>query len=259
VSVSGLTLKFICHYGEYLPQSFLGKETFVGNAVNQVHRLLKNTVPSREYLLATKATLEHFPPDMRAMFKPHREEYDLGAVECGWIDLAPLRSDPRTDEKVEPVTPDRAELSFEQVFDAPKDRIWAILTDPRVRARWMGTGVERVDYAPGARHTMVGGEYHCIHGVGESSVFRITEARRPAQLTMAMQFGDMVAWNTVTLDDAPGGRTRLTSRYRFERPGGTLTDDERAFGHGMMQQFESEVGPNIAKEIEAGAEATAPA
>ena len=24
-----LTLKFVCHYGEYLPQSFLGKETFV--------------------------------------------------------------------------------------------------------------------------------------------------------------------------------------------------------------------------------------
>src|SRR3989338_8356278 len=57
VSVGGLTLKFICHYGEYMPQSFLGKETFVGNAVNQVHRLLKNTVPSHEYVLVTTEAL----------------------------------------------------------------------------------------------------------------------------------------------------------------------------------------------------------
>src|SRR5687767_3071662 len=77
VSVGGLTLKFVCHWGEYLPQTFMGKETFVGNAVNQVHRLLKNSVPSREYLLATRETLELFPEEMRVLFKPHREEYDL--------------------------------------------------------------------------------------------------------------------------------------------------------------------------------------
>ncbi|MBI2325581.1 MAG: DUF2652 domain-containing protein, partial [Chloroflexi bacterium] len=90
-NVGILTVKFVCHYGEYLPQSFMGKETFVGNAVNQVHRLLKNKVPSREYLLVTQETLRHFPAAMRAMFTPHREEYDLGAVECGWMDLSPLR------------------------------------------------------------------------------------------------------------------------------------------------------------------------
>jgi uncharacterized protein YndB with AHSA1/START domain len=258
-NVGILTLKFVCHYGEYLPQSFLGKETFVGNAVNQVHRLLKNKVPSREYLLVTHEVLERLPEAMRERFMPHREEYDLGAVDCAWMDLAPLRKDPRTDEDVKIVGPERAELSFEHVYHAPKDRLWAILTDPAARARWMGAGVERVDYEPGARHTMVGGEYHCIHGQGEEAVFRVMDAKRPAQLTVAMQFGDALAWNTVTLEELGDGRTKVISRYHFDRPGGTVTDEERAMGTGMMTEFENEAGELIAREVEQGAEATAPA
>jgi uncharacterized protein YndB with AHSA1/START domain len=257
MSVGGLTLKFVCHWGEYLPQSFMGKETFVGNAVNQVHRLLKNKVPSREYFLATKESLELFPEEMRAMFGPHREEYDLGAVECGWIDLSPLRSDPRTDEEVKVVDAARAQLEFERTFAAPRERIWALLTDPAARARWMGEGVQRVDYQPGARHTMVGGEYHCIHGQGESMVFRVMEARSPAQLTVVLQLGAVV-WNTVTLHDTPEGGTRVVSRYRFEFPEGAPAE-MRAQSEAMIQEYEREGGENITRLIEEGMAASAPA
>ena len=257
VSVGGLTLKFICHWGEYLPQSFLGKETFVGNAVNQVHRLLKNKVPSREYLLVTRETLEHFPPAMRGRFTPHREEYDLGAVECGWMDLSPLRRDPRTDEVVKVVDADGAELSFEHLYEAPVDRLWALLTDPSARTRWMGGDVQRVDYEPGARHTMVGGEYHCIHGQGESQTFRIMEAKRPAQLPTAMQFGPALVWNTVTLEDL-GGRTKLASRHHFDVPDGT-PEEMRAGGKQMLTDYEHEAAGLIPRECERGPEAAAPA
>lgn len=258
-NVGILTLKFICHHGEYLPQSFMGKETFVGHAVNQVHRLLKNKVPSHEYLLVTKATLERLPPVLGERFTPHREEYDVGAMECGWMDLAPLRKDPRTDEEVKVVDAAHAEMTFERVYDAPSDRLWALLTDPSARARWMGADVSRVDYLPGARHTIVGGEYHCIHGQGEAAVFRIMDAKRPGQLTVAMQYGDAVAWNTVTLEGLSGGRTKLVSRYHFDRPGGTLSEEERATGRAMFEEYEGEIPGLIAREIERGAEAVAPA
>jgi uncharacterized protein YndB with AHSA1/START domain len=257
VSVSGLTLKFICHWGEYLPQSFLGKETFVGNAVNQVHRLLKNKVPSHEYLLVTDAALAHFPEAMRSGFTPHREEYDLGVMECGWLDLAPLRSDPRVDEVVKVVGAEHAEVSVEHVFDAPKDVLWALLTDPVVKRRLMG--VERVDYEPGARQTMVGGEYHCIHGVGESSVFRIMEAKRPAQITTSMQFGPALVWNTVTLDDAGDGRTRMTSRYHFDAEEGPGMAEMREMGKGMLNGYEQQAIVRLEQEIAAGTRGTAPA
>ena len=256
VNVGGLTLKFICHYGEYLPQSFLGKETFVGNAVNQVHRLLKNTVPSREYLLVTNETLDHFPPAMRVMFTPHREEYDLGSVECGWLDLAPLRKDPRTDEEVKVVDAEHAELSFEAIYDAPTERLWALLTDPITRQAWMG--VERVDYEPGARSTMVGGEYHCIHGQGESTVFRIMEAARPAQMTIAMQFGPALVWNTVTLEKLEGSRTKMTSRYHFEA-GPDVSDEFREMGKAMLTDYEQKYVGSFREMIERGVAAVPPA
>ncbi|OGO67805.1 MAG: hypothetical protein A3H36_09500 [Chloroflexi bacterium RIFCSPLOWO2_02_FULL_71_16] len=256
VSVGSLTLKFICHYGEYLPQSFLGKETFVGNAVNQVHRLLKNKVPSREYLLVTKETLDHFPREMRATFTPHREEYDLGAVECGWLDLAPLRKDPRADEEVKIVDADRAQLSFERVFNAPTERLWALLTDPAVRARWMGPDVRRVDRLPGARRTLVGSEYHCHHGQDELAVFRIMEARRPAQMTAVINVEGMLVWNTTTLEDLPEGRTKLVSRYHF---GEGLPEEVLAMGKKGFEDYERYALPTIAREIERGTEAVAPA
>lgn len=256
-SVGILTLKFICHYGEYLPQSFLGKETFVGNAVNQVHRLLKNTVPSREYVLVTTEALHRLPAALRQKFSPHREEYDLGALECGWIDLAPLRSDPRTDEAVKTVDAAHAELTFERVYDAPSDRLWALLTDPAARTRWMGA--QRVDYQPGARHTMVGGEYHCYHGQGEKATFRIMDAKRPGQLTTVMQFMEVLVWSTTTLTDITDGRTRLLIRYHFDRPNGTVSDEERAAAKGMFEPYELAALDGIAREVAGRAEAAAPA
>lgn len=222
-----------------------------------MHRLLKNSVPSREYLLVTRETMERLPADIRPMFRPHSEEYDLGAVECGWIDLAPLRSDPRANEEVKVVDPEHAILTFERVYDVPKDRLWATLTDPAARARWMGDDVQRVDYEPGARRTMLGGEYHCYHGHGESTVFRIMEATRPARLTVLLDFGGIMVWNTTTLDDVQGG-TKLASRYHFDVPAGAA-DDMVERGRHMLVAYEQSALVNIARELDRGTQATAPA
>lgn len=255
VSVGSLTLKFICHYGEYLPQSFMGKETFIGNAVNQVHRLLKNTVPSREYLLVTKETMGHLPDDVRSMLTPHEEKYDLGVLECGWLDLAPLRSDPRANEEVRVVDAEHARLSFEHTFPASPDRMWAILTDPVARPRWMGDHIERVDYMPGVRHTLVGTEYHCYHGAGERADFRIMEATRPARMTATIQMGPALIWNTLTLEAVGEGHTRLVSRYSFD----AVPEEMHGTGDQMLTEYEHDVARLITRFIDEGAEATAPA
>jgi uncharacterized protein YndB with AHSA1/START domain/class 3 adenylate cyclase len=217
-NVGILTLKFICHYGEYLPQTFMGKETFVGNAVNMAHRLLKNKVPSHEYVLVTNEALERFPAALRSSFTAHREQYDLGGIDCGWMDLAPLRDDPRAKEEIKAVDERRADLRYDDVIRAPKDLVWTVLTDPALRQKWMG--VQRIDYRPGARHTLVGAEYHCIHGQGQSTIFRVAEALEPDRLTMAVPLPQgVIGWQTTQLQEADGG-TRMISRWRLDAPAG---------------------------------------
>jgi uncharacterized protein YndB with AHSA1/START domain/class 3 adenylate cyclase len=216
-NVGILTLKFVCHYGEYLPQEFMKKVTYVGNAVNAVHRLLKNKVPSREYVLVTESALERFPAGMRERMTPHREEYDLGGIDCRWLDLSPLRGDARARDEVKVIDDAHAELRYENVASAPKDVVWSVLTDPELRRAWMK--VRRIDYKPGARNSMLGGEYHCIHDSGES-VFRVAEAVEPDRLTIAFAMGPIVSWITTQVQDVEGGRTRIVTRCRFDRPTG---------------------------------------
>lgn len=217
-NVGLLTLKFICHHGEYMPQTFASKVTYVGNAVNMAHRLLKNKVPSREYLLVTDDALALFPARSREGMTAHREQYDLGGVDCHWMDLSALRNDPRAHEIVKPVDEAHAELRYEDLTHASKDLVWRVLTDPEMRRKWMG--VQRIDYKPGARHTLVGGEYHCIHGAGQETVFRVGEAVEPDRLTLVVPFGPVIAWSTTQLQDAGDGRTRIVTRWHLDRPPG---------------------------------------
>ena len=56
------------------------------------HRLAKNSVPSREYILATRDLLQRRPEAERASFVPHAEDADgFGQISLGNRDLAPLR------------------------------------------------------------------------------------------------------------------------------------------------------------------------
>jgi len=226
-NVGGLTLKFVWHHGEWMPQRFGDKETYVGNAVNAVHRLLKNKVPSREYVLATRDAIEQLPESAGGRFTAHREEYDLGAVECGWIDLAPLRDDPRSHDEVRTIDRAQAQIEHEIVVELPKDQVWAAATDPASRQRWMG--VQRVDFKPGARHTLVGAEYHCVHGPGQVGVFRVAEALEPDRMTMTLPVMGLRCWATVQLEELDPRRTRLITRYRFDTPPGPIGLLRRVF------------------------------
>ena len=87
-----LTLKLIAHYGRYSRQRVGETGQVHGVDVIVPHRLAKNSVPSREYILATRDLLERLPEAQRESFVPHTEDAaDLGRISVGYRDLAPLR------------------------------------------------------------------------------------------------------------------------------------------------------------------------
>jgi hypothetical protein len=81
-----LRLKWIGHYGSFLPQMIAGRAQVAGSDVILVHRLLKNHVPRKDdnYALFTRPALEYMAVDpASAGFEPHTENYEhFGDVEC---------------------------------------------------------------------------------------------------------------------------------------------------------------------------------
>ena len=87
-----LTLKLIAHYGRYSRQRIGDTGQVHGMDVIVPHRLAKNSVPSHEYILATRELLDRLPEAQRASFVPHTEDADgLGQISLGYRDLVSLR------------------------------------------------------------------------------------------------------------------------------------------------------------------------
>ncbi len=218
-NVGALTIKFVAHYGKYLPQRFGDKETFVGRDVNIAHRLLKNSVPSHEYLLATSAFLEGIPATERTGFVPHREQYDAGEVACAYLDLAALREQARSPSDRRLVDSDHARLSLRRSYQTTHERLWQVLTDPDAKRRWMAPTPKRVDYRPGARGTLLGSEYHCEHGT-VSAVYRVVATAPPDQLTTVVRTPLTLVWETSQVRDVEPGQVELVRSFHWERAPG---------------------------------------
>lgn len=132
---------------------------------------------------------------------------------------------------------DGAELVLERVFDAPRELVWAVLTDPARVTSWWGphgytTTVEEMDLRPGGRwrwinHT-TGGE----HAPFKGEYLEVVPPERIVQTEIfdVPGFDDRVAISTMTLEDV-NGRTKLTMRSRFP----SAEELEAALATGMIE------------------------
>jgi uncharacterized protein YndB with AHSA1/START domain len=114
-------------------------------------------------------------------------------------------------------------LVMERVFDAPRELVWKVLTDPERIPNWWGLGsstmtVEEMDVRVGGRWRWVA---HNPDGSDAPFKGEYLEVVPPERLVRTEIF-DVEPYNdpsgaaveTMTLEDL-GGRTRLVSRSRF--------------------------------------------
>ena len=230
VNVGTLGLKFVAHSGEYVRQRVGTRDQLFGPPVIAVHRMLKNTVGLREYILATAPLIAQWPED-KEPFVPAPQEYpDVGKLEAAFLDLAPLRQRAWAYERTV-VEPDEARLRVSTVLPATRSRVWRLLTDAHDRARWMHA--EKVDVKGGARSTLLGAQYHCHHGADKPTVFRVLAYREPAELTEFCSlppFGDV--YGTYRCLEQGDGQTCLDLSYYWN----PLPDDQDAQLHQLLQQ-----------------------
>jgi hypothetical protein len=167
-NISSLDLKFFIHYGSFGIQHILGHDELVGNDVNLLHRLLKNTVWDKYHLKAyglyTEAVIKQLELQaMTASMIRHTENLDdLGEVQVYIQDLHPVWEDKRS--SIEIKFPDGKVLDRSEVFiNVPKERVWDYITQPAYRNILIGSNrMEIKDQVQG--RIAPGSIYQCYHG-----------------------------------------------------------------------------------------------
>jgi len=102
-------------------------------------------------------------------------------------------------------TPSELEIRVERVFDAPRDHVFSVWTDPELIPEWWGdqTVVEEMDVRPGGRWRFSTG-----YGVVEGE-FR--EVEPPERLVQTFQNH----LQTLEFEELGEERTKLTQTMRF--------------------------------------------
>ena len=140
-SASKLSLKFIVHEGEASFIKVKGSEKPFGEDVIRVHRLLKNSIAKKEYLLYTNNLLDHTKVNRYdkewAMSEEGEDEHEgLGFIAYKSIDLSFLKELVTTPPppKFQPLNNDPVLVSISIKSD--KSKVFEIITNLDEREKW---------------------------------------------------------------------------------------------------------------------------
>lgn len=156
-----LSLKFVVHAGEFEVQNIGGRKELIGQDIIVATRLLKNSVPVREYAISTPAA-GGLAEAAGATEHAGRDELEsLGPMEYSYIDLGPVR-DAYQKSKSFHVTPEMSGLTVSAEIDAPSHVVWDAVSKLEKRKVWQVT-ISKMEHIQGAPDSV--GEVHsCVHG-----------------------------------------------------------------------------------------------
>jgi Protein of unknown function (DUF2652) len=155
-----LSLKFVVHAGEFDVQNIGGRKELIGQDIIVATRLLKNSVPVREYVIATAAAPGVAEAAGVATQKGHDELESIGPMEYSFVDLGPVR-EAYQKSKAFHVTPEMSDLTVAAEIKAAHV-VWEAASKLEKRKVWQVT-ISKMEHIQGAADAV--GEVHsCMHG-----------------------------------------------------------------------------------------------
>lgn len=132
--------------------------------------------------------------------------------------------------------PGKQEMFITREFDAPRELVFKVITDPELLAQWWGprylsTIVEKMDVRPGGQWRYIQrdaeGHEYAFHGVYH-------EVLAPERIIDTFEFEGLpetghVTMETMRLEELPGGRTRLVTQSVYQ----TIMDRDAVLQSGM--------------------------
>ena len=174
-NLPNLDLKFFVHYGKFSIQRIGTYAELVGNDVNMVHRLLKNSVKESlgvdAYAMYSRAVVQELQgEEIFESLPAHEETYpDVGKVEVFVQDLHRVWAEKKNEMRVV-VTEEEALTVLEFDFPVPPMILWDYITKPEFRSILFGSDYQELTNQRGGR-IGVDTVYVCAHG---EKIFRQT-------------------------------------------------------------------------------------
>ena len=129
--------------------------------------------------------------------------------------------------------PGKQELFITREFDAPRELVFRAHTDPHLFVQWLGPrGYEMIleTFAP-----VSGGEYRYIHKDNDGNEYCFHGTFHEMSLEHMVQtfefegYAGHVSLDSMTLDELPGNRTRITIQSVFQ----SVSDRDGMIQNGM--------------------------
>jgi hypothetical protein len=172
-TTTNLKLKFFVHFGDL---NFIKVKHIVkpyGREVIKIHRLLKNNVPSNEYMLFTKAVYELYKDDIGEDWNKNTEIFDLKSLDYFYKNLETVKVNskalsPSLEEDIE-----KPILTIEKIFNANIQDIYTYVSELKYRYLW-DKEVKRIEY-DASKINRIGTEHNCVLNFGNMKFETISE------------------------------------------------------------------------------------
>ena len=132
-TAAGLSLKIIAHFGEVSGISIKDHDKLFGKDVILIHRLLKNNLGNKEYVLFTNRLVHTMEgKNIPSWYVPQQatEQYDLGEIQFYYSDLSKLHDTVRFSAPVYSSSKKTyVAFSKEEVIPAPMEKIFETMLD----------------------------------------------------------------------------------------------------------------------------------
>ncbi|HET9824169.1 MAG TPA: DUF2652 domain-containing protein [Chitinophagaceae bacterium] len=203
-----LSLKIVSHYGEVTDIAVKDHKKLFGKDVIVIHRLLKNNLGNKEYVLLTDRVVDGSAQTQGGLpnwYAPHSgtERYDVGEVQFYFSDLAALHNTipPIASPKYNSAAKTYVAFTEDKQIRAPIANTFAAIFDLPQRTRWM-QGVKAIELVTNDHVPRIGTKHRCVIGEKNNPVI-VTES-----VTITPDYIEMVE-----MDEKGGGGCR----YRLEK------------------------------------------
>jgi hypothetical protein len=173
-----LSLKVVAHFGEVTGISVKDHKKLFGRDVILIHRLLKNNLDRKEYVLFTDSVIEKLDKttELPGWYNPilGMEQYDVGSVKFLFSDLSPLHN-------IIPLklpvynSSSRTYVAFtkEEVITEPMEKIFDAIVNLQQQAKLI-EGTKKVERIMDDNLARLGTKHYCL--ITRNNSINITES-----------------------------------------------------------------------------------